>query len=147
MSNAPPISPYGSDLACVFTSTGVGDMTAGASEVSGVMVVVQRILRRITTRKGTVIGCPNDCLDIRDFLRAGNTPQALAGLQGQLQAEIAKDEAVTSVSANVVYSTQTGTMSITLSIVTGLGPFTLVLNISSLTLAILLNGAPLAGVV
>jgi hypothetical protein len=141
MSNLSP-NPFGSDIARLFTATGVGDMTPAAAEVSGPDVVVQRVLARITTRKGTVIDCPNDCLDIRDFLRAGNDPQTLAGFQGQLQAEIIKEECVTKVVVAVQYNLQTAQMSISISCQTAAGPFTLTLGVSNLTITLLLNGAP-----
>ncbi len=132
-----PNQPYGTDIGCFFTSTGVGDLSPGAVEVTGLQLVAQRILCRITTRRGTVIDAPNDCLDIRDYCRAGNTVQNLSAIRSELQAEIAKEQAVQSVSVQVTFNLELGTMQIVLAIVAGSGPFTLTLSVSSLTVQIL----------
>ena len=137
-----PLSPFGSDLALVFGPTGVGDMSPGAAEVTGPAVVYQRVIARITTRKGTVIDAPNDCLDVRDFLRAGNNPSTLAGFQGQIQAEIIKEPCITNVVVQVTYNLQTARMSIAISGQLASGPFDLTLVVGALSVTILINGQP-----
>jgi len=138
-----PLDPYGTDVLLTFGPTGVGDMDPSAAETTGIPLLAQRILCRITTRRGTVIDCPNDCLDIRDFLRAGVTSQAQAAFQGQLQTEITKEQCVQSVAVSVVWNLSVGSMVISIVVVSALGPFTLTVAASQITVTALLNGAPL----
>ena len=143
-------NPYGSDFWIGFApgpNKSAGNVLLDADPslrtVTGRALLVQSLLCRQTTPRGSVIDCPNDCLDIRDFLRAGVTSQAQAAFQGQLQTEIAKEQCVQSVSVSVVWNLSAGSMVIAVVIVSALGPFTLTVAAAQITVTTLLNGAPL----
>ena len=139
-----PIDPYGSDIGLFFGPTGVGDMDSGAAEVQGRAMLAQRILARLTTRRGTVIDCPNDCLDVRDMLRATNSLSIIAGYQGVIQAEVVKEQEVQAALVTVTYKNER--MTIVIAIQSGTGPFTLTLVVSAVTLEILMNGQPIGAI-
>jgi hypothetical protein len=93
---------WGSDL------EGWQDVTPEARERSGSepMVVIEAMLRRITTDKGEL---PDDDdsdvadygVDVRRLLNHGSTPRQIEALGAVLESEIAKDDRVESIVATV----------------------------------------------
>jgi hypothetical protein len=140
---------FGSDLACLFTGTGVGDLTPTMQEVTGPPVVAQRLLCRLTTPRGSVLDSPNDCIDIRGYVRASVTPAEVQAMQSQILGEIQKEQclqtATVSVGEFLLVEAQLQ-VTITISVTTAKGPFTLTLLTSAVTVTALLNGAPLGTV-
>jgi hypothetical protein len=105
--------------------------------VTGRALLAQSLLCRQSTSRGSVIDCPNDCLDLRDYLGAGMTPAQVLALYGTIQAELLKDQRVTQVSVNGSYSFQTSILTLNEAITSSYGPFTLVLNVSQVTVQLL----------
>ena len=121
--------PYGTDLACVLQADGSIDLDPGMGECSGPTLLVQRVIRRITTPRGSVVDCPNDCIDIRNYLRSGVLASTPTNLQIQLQQELAKEPGLTAVAVGVKYVIQTATLTITINATTSYGPLALIINL------------------
>ena len=73
------------------------------------------------------------------------TPQQVQQLAGALQSQIVRDARVKSASVSAVLNTSTSVLTVTEKVLSLTGPFTLTLNVSQVTLQVLLNGQPLGG--
>jgi hypothetical protein len=137
MSNS---NPYGTDIG-IFpnaAANGAYDVDLGMSEVTGRTLLVQRLIKRQTTPLGSVVDSPNDCMDVRGWVSSDVTQLQLQALAAGLKTELLKEEAVTNVIVMFAYNAATKTLTITENFTSGYGPFTLTLNVSQLTLTILL---------
>ena len=123
----------GSDLSCIT------DLTSDAAEVSGVTCWLQALTRRLQTPIGTLIDDPDYGYDILDQLDAEIALSDLDGIGADVDSEFLKDERTLSSSTNVVSSVQNGavTLRLTSRVRSGLGPFTMVIQVSQLSVKIL----------
>ncbi len=130
---------YGTDLASVPNPDANGqiDLTSDMAETSGLSVLAQSIVRRQTTPHGSVIDCPNDCIDVRDFLSAGMTPVQLQAIPATIKNELLRDERVLSVNVQVTYTPGNNSLKIVETIFSSAGPFRLTLDVSKVTLTVL----------
>jgi hypothetical protein len=113
------------------------DADSTMPDVMGRTVPIQRLVRRLYTPRGTCPDCPNDGIDVRDYLNApALTEKQMSGI---ITGELLKDAAVLSV---VVAVSITGTLNrreMTIGIDGTLsdGPFALVLAVSNVTVQLL----------
>jgi hypothetical protein len=149
--NAAPQNPYGLDFWIGFApgpNKNAGNTLLDADPsmrtVTGRALLVQSLLCRQTTPRGSVIDCPNDCINLVDYVSAGMTAAAISQLYGTIQNELRKDQRVFSATVTGSYSFQTSTLTLNEAIQSGYGPFSLVLAVSSVTVT-LLNANLLAG--
>lgn len=105
--------------------------------VTGRALLSQNIVCRLSTPRGSVIDCPNDCFDLRAELSDGMTQSQINALFGQVQQEIEKDQRVQSASVTGSYSAQTSTLTLSIAIQSLYGPFPLTLGITSVSVTIL----------
>lgn len=124
-------NPYGIDLQSLPNGQGVIDLDPGMIEGSGRTLLAQSLVRRFTTPRGSVIDAPNDCIDIRSFLSQGFTQAQINELPGILKKEAEKDERVVDAQVQATYLQSTKALTITMSIQSGYGPFSLTLSVSS----------------
>ena len=111
---------------------------------TGRQLLIQSLLCRQTTPTGSVIDCPNDCINLIDYVSEGMTPTAIHQLFGTIQTELLKDQRVVSAFVTGDYSFQTSTLRINEAIQSSYGPFSLVLAVSNVSVTIL-NANLLAG--
>ena len=127
---------FGSDFA------GVDDLDANLSIVTGRTCLLQALLRRISTPRGALWYAPDYGTDIGAFV---NTPTDPRVIQQAIESEILNDERVTDCRATVTLSEESDpssggkTMTVTLELETGEGPFEFTVSVSSLTGKILLQ--------
>lgn len=132
---------FGTDLATVWTSAGP-DLDSGFTEATGIDVLIQRLVRRLTTAHGSVPGCPNDCIDVWQYLGAGITNADAQAIQAQIKAEVERDQAVLpGVSVTTQYDAATRTLSVKIAGSSTLGPFSMTLAIGSVTVDLLNTSA------
>lgn len=136
---------YGTDLFLVINSNGTMDVDPAMLETSGLQVLVQSIVMRQFTPTGSLIGAPDECVDIRSWLSRGMTQSQVQQLGAVIQAQLLRDQRVKAAQVSAVYNTATSTLTLTENITGGQGPFTLTISVNALTVSVLLNGVPLGG--
>lgn len=142
-----PTNPYGQDFAIVLVN-GVLDFLPTMGTTTGRTLLVQSIICRQTTPTGSVIDCPNDCFDVRDWISEGMTTAQLANLGTAVSNELQKDTRLTSVYVAATFNFATGQLSLAEKFTSGYGPFSFTLAISQVTGALLLQNlsTPIANV-
>ena len=122
---------YGRELSCTRTlKTG--------RYVSGVTVVAEAIYRRLTTPRGMLLGGESEGnygLDLMSLVGSADTKGSAASLPGRIENEGRKDERIETVKATVVRTVDgpSTTYTITIQATTALGPFSLQLLVSAVT--------------
>ena len=104
--------------------------------VSGFRVVAEAVFRRWTTPRGRLINYPNYGYDLGQHVNADMSPRDIAAMVANLEAEAKKDERVAGCTVVAVLGTD-GTLTVTGSIDTGQGPFTMVVAASAVTITLL----------
>lgn len=131
---------YGLDLKTVVDANGNVDLTDTMLESTGRAVLIEALVRRQTTPRGSVIDAPNSCFDVRDWLNDGMTGTQIQALQGLIVNELKKDQRVLQVSALVTFNAATRTLTVVETVLSSDGPFSLTLNVSDVTVELLTSG-------
>ena len=122
---------FGQDSNCV-TDVGLFDLQI----TDPVTLVAQRIIRRLTTPRGSLASVgddPNFGWDIRQLINAKLSPSSISQYQALIQGECLKDEQVSA--ATVTISGTDGNISVSVSLTSAVGPFSLTLPVQDLTAA------------
>ncbi len=114
----------------------VSDMSPEGRIVTGHRVLAEALARRLMTPRGRLIGYPNYGYDLTEWVNADVSARDIASIRANVQAECLKDERVESVNVSVVLA-KDGTLTVTLNIEGSLGPFTMVLGVSEVTVTLL----------
>lgn len=131
-------NPFGRTLATAVAPNGFIDLDPTGAMVTGRDVLSQRLARRLLTPKGSLIGYPNDGIDVRQLISQGMTSSQVSRISALVQAEILRDQAVLpSSTVQSTYNYNTNVLTILLLIQSGYGPFSLTLQIGQVTVAIL----------
>jgi hypothetical protein len=136
---------YGTDLFLVINSNGTMDVDPTMRETSGFQVLAQSLVMRQFTPTGSLIGAPDECVDIRSWLSKGMTLSQVQQLGAVVQAQLLRDPRVKAAQVSGTFNTSTSTLTLTENITGSQGPFTLTISVSQLTVSALLNGVPLGG--
>jgi len=128
-------SDFGRDLSCTTT-------LRTARYASGARAVAEACYRRITTRRGLLLGNEEEAnygIDVRDGIGASNGATFAAGLPSKVEAELDKDDRILSTRATATVRQEGPLVSVLLrvSCETSEGPFTLTLSVSEAGVAIL----------
>lgn len=127
---------FGSDF------SGVEDLDANLSMVTGRTCLLQALLRRISTPRGALWYAPDYGTDIGQFVNTTTDPRVI---QQAIESEILNDERVDDCRATVTLSDETDpssggrAMTIALALETGAGPFEFTVAVTTLTGKILLQ--------
>jgi len=92
-----PAEVFGSDLDCA------DDITSTARELADddPLIVAQACYRRLITPRGSLVDDPEYGFDLRSLLHRGMTTAVLGAVEGQIKAELVKDDRVASLSVTV----------------------------------------------
>jgi hypothetical protein len=123
---------FGVDLSCV------SDLQPHMGVVSGRRLVAEAIARRLQTPKGALLDDPNYGYDLVGQLDNDVQQGDLGRISSAVTTECLKDQRVFSASTTVSFALEE--LLVTISLVTNLGPFSLVLQASQVTVAILSIG-------
>ncbi len=128
-------SSFGRELSCT-------DELRTGRFVTGPRLVAEACYRRLTTARGTLRGSEDDQnygLDLADFIGSTNPRAAEASLPARIRNELTKDQRVESVDVGVLATTDAGlvTFTITISVHTAEGPFTLQVGVDDVTVSLL----------
>ncbi len=121
---------FGTDLSCL------SDLNPRCGVVSGRRLLAEAIVRRITTPRGRLINDPNYGFDVTGYINDDIRPSDIAALQSGVSAECLKDERVNAATVSASLSAQ-GTLTMTISLDDGDGPFSLTVAVSAITVDIL----------
>lgn len=135
-----PATIFGSCLATLPDVNGIIDFTPDFQMATGIKVLAQSLVRRQTTPHGSVITSPNDCVDIRSMLSKGVSQSQVAAIAQSLRSELLRDQRVLGAQVSIALDTTTGNATITETIQTGAGPFTLTLALTATTISTIVQG-------
>lgn len=135
MATADLLRNFGRDIAVVATATGP-DLDLGRTS-TGTQTLANSLYCRLTTPFGSVIGAPNECLDVRQLLGLGATSAGLQNIQDSIKAQCERDQRVLAAQVICLYNLGSNTMTATINISTAQGPFSLTLSVSDLTVEII----------
>lgn len=124
---------YGSDLSCTT------DLNPTCPVVEGAELMAQLCLHRLYCRKGGLIGSPNEnTIDARDFIGQGiNGVKDLQRIKGVVTNVLLADERIASVSVEATFDHRARVLTLRITGTGALGPFTLTLLVSALTIELL----------
>jgi hypothetical protein len=114
----------------------VSDMNAEGRLVSGFRVVAEAVARRWMTPRGRLIGYPNYGFDLTAYVNADMNARDIASLRAGAAAEAEKDERIVSADVSAVLDSS-GLLTVTGLLNTGQGPFTMVVEVSAVTVKLL----------
>lgn len=127
----PVLTPdYGSTLSCTF------DLDAMGATVSGLTALSQALIRRITTPRGRLLTDPNYGYDIAGELEDDVTTQQVGAIASNVDQEFLKDQRVFASSTTVTLRAD-GSLDVASAVQSALGPFSLVLNVSAVSVSII----------
>lgn len=130
-------SELGVDINCLT------DIDPNLTLASGWRNLANALGRRLLTDNGFLFDTTGDAQaadygeDIRKKLNAGFTSDDARLLEGRIQQQMLQDERVAAADVDVVFVFSTSSLTITIDIETKEGPFTLIMNVSQLTVEIL----------
>jgi hypothetical protein len=122
---------FGQDSSCV-SDVGLFDLQI----TDPIILVGQRIMRRLTTPRGGLASIGDDPgfgWDVRQLINARLSPSSIATYQQQIAAECMQDETVSTATATI--SNSNGTITVSISLASAVGPFSLTLPVQDLTSA------------
>jgi phage baseplate assembly protein W len=96
-----------------------------------------QLIRRLSTPRGALFYDPNYGDDIRLFLNKPITPSTIKQIEYVVKTQCEQDPRVDNADVSVTYNQSLLALVVTISITTFLGPFTLVISVSSLTIDML----------
>ncbi len=129
------MTDFGRDTSCT-------DKYRSGILVSGRRLVAEACYRRLITARGTLRGGEDEAnygLDLADAIGQATSTKTAAALPGQIQTELLKDERVISVDVTVDATIQGPATSYAVAVngQTDIGPFSLVLGVSGVTVDLL----------
>jgi len=125
------MSDLGTDIACA------DDLDPAFGLVSGRDCLIQAILHRFRTQRGTLLDDANYGLLVSAWQNATITQAQVFALQTGLASEAKKDERVLSASASVSFDLSTSTLRFSLAITDADGPFSMVLRADAINVDLL----------
>lgn len=146
MSNS---NPYGTDLWLRILPGGVLDVDPTMREISGLQVLAQSLVIRQLNNPGAILGYPDECINIANWLNKGFTQAQIHQLGGSVSAQLKRDQRVRSANVQATFQQfsqpRGGVLTLLENIVSSAGPFSLTLGISQVTIGVLYNGQPFLG--
>lgn len=128
-----PDPDYGRDLRM---TPDLLDIDPYAREVTGARLPAERMIRRINTPRGTLVGAPNDGIDLRSEVNDSfEVLGAAARMRATIAAELAKEEAADEI--DVAVTLANGAATVAIDAVGAAGPFSLTLLVKDVTVALL----------
>lgn len=133
------MADLGSDIATVFKD-GNADVDPTGAEVSGRLCLAQALVRRLLTPRGRLIDDPDYGYDLTGEINDDIDASDLARIRAGVEGELAKDERVVSVIAELTYARKGGILTVNITVEDSAGPFQLVLAVTSVTVSVITIG-------
>jgi len=113
------------------------DLDPMGTVVSGRLLLTQAVVRRWTTPRGRLLDDPHYGYAVTDELNDDLGPSDISRIGANMDAEAVKDERIVSCLTSVQFNPVTGVLNTSSILNDGAGPFSLVLNITAVTVTIL----------
>lgn len=117
------------------------DFPEDGGTIEGEALLRQVARLRLSTPRGSVIDAPDDGIDLVDWLSRAMDDGAVASLQSIIEQELLKDEDSRFTAAHATVDASTlltaGSMTVSLDLDAGPGPFRMVLGVTAAGVAIL----------
>lgn len=123
---------YGSDVSTF------PDLDPTFALITGPRVIAEAVARRLMTPRGG--GLHYDLAygyDVRSLLNGSFSNAQIAAIGGEIEQEVLKDERVLAASVTMRFTQATGSLLITIALTAADGPFTLVLDVTAVSVSIL----------
>jgi hypothetical protein len=108
--------------------------------VSGDRILAEAALRRLTTQRGSLFYAPDYGTDVRELLLGKMDVRRLADWRARIEAEIRKDDRISSVRASLVFDPQRATVTVRVAGEGADGPFRFTLAVSAVSVELLREG-------
>lgn len=108
-------------------------MGGGFGLISGRRVVLEAVLKRLSTARGMLWAHPDYGLDLRSYIGEQVTDATLAQLRNDVQSEVEKDERVLGAESSVTWNAAASTLYIEMTLYDSNGPFSLTLQVTQLS--------------
>jgi phage baseplate assembly protein W len=129
---------YGRDLRNTRSTAYPWDIDGTGREVRGITLLVEALFRRLITPRGRLIGDPDYGFDVRDLVNEGLSEiTGIASIKAQIEMECMKDQQVESVDVTPTWIPSTGELLLEIVGESGLGPFSLVLSVTTISVTLL----------
>lgn len=122
---------YGTDILLT------DDLSDGLVLVSGRRLLIQDILHRLQTARGTLVDDPSFGMDVRSWVNETMTPARLFSLGAAVGNEAARDDRVFSAQASATFDAATKKLTLALKVEDAEGPFAFTASVSNLTVEFL----------
>ena len=122
---------YGIAISCVVGLDPTGMM------VSGRRCLIEALARRLVTPPGRLLDDPDYGFDLMGEINDDLTPAEINEIAGSIDTEFLKDERVIASSTTSTFNYTTGVLLLNTTLTDGVGPFSLVLAASAVTVTIL----------
>ena len=126
-------------------STCLTDVALIDTQITNPQILIgQRIARRLQTPRGALANIgddPNFGYDLRQLVNARLSPATRSQFETQIGAECEKDECVQSATVTIA-DNGSGEISVSISLQSAAGPFSLVVSVDQLTTAAVFNFSP-----
>lgn len=130
------MSAYGTDWSTYDATTGRPRLDVTGNTISGPRVVLERCVRRLSTQSGALVGSELFGLDLMSYAGKRMTPLSRARLKSDIEAELARDEAVRSARVSSI-TDSLGVLTIRISLSLDTGTLDLVVRASELSVDLL----------
>lgn len=131
------MSIYGSDWSTFDPVTGAPSLNPAGALITGPRVVLERCARRLMTQNGALVGAESFGLDLMTYAGKRLTPIARARIKAEVEAELARDEAVQRARVVSIDEGSAGSFAMRIQIELATGTLSLVLTAPQLTVEIL----------
>ena len=131
------MSIYGTDWSTYDSVTGAPSLDPAGALIEGPRVVLERCARRLMTQNGALVGAELFGLDLMTYAGKRLTPIARARIKAEVEAELARDEAVQRARVVSITETAAGSFAMRIQIELVTGTLSLVLTAPQLTVEIL----------
>jgi len=105
--------------------------------ISGYQNLATQLIRRLSTRRGTLFYDPNYGDDIRLFMNSPINNATLEQIKYTIKRQCEADPRIDNADVSATYSQSTLTLEVDIALTTFLGPFTLVISVDALTIELL----------
>jgi len=131
------VSIYGTDWSTYDSVTGAPSLDPAGRLIEGPRVVLERCARRLMTQNGALVGSELFGLDLMTYAGKRLTPIARARIRAEVEAELARDEAVQRARVVSIDEGSAGSFVMRIQVSLVSGTLTLVLTAPQLTVEIL----------